>query len=112
MHEYGGFSPLLLFLVQQVYQLPQVKAQDLGVSVNLCEACIYLAKVVQGHDHGNSWRHLLDWYRVGLVLGSPNLPPEVHLSQPRFIEINDAPLTLDDAEEDDGPLLPQYQVLV
>ena len=103
-------SPVNILLVQGLDQLLEVKRHDLGVSVDLGKTCIDSALSVQGQDHGDSGRHLLDADRVGSAWTPPLPPEEVGGDQPALVTVHYDLGLLHDLEESQSPLLSQDQV--
>jgi hypothetical protein len=77
MENYGVLSPVPVFSIKDFYKLLDIDDHDLRTCIYLGQARVNYTKVIQGHDHRNSWTDLLHRLSLGGVLGSPKLACEV-----------------------------------
>ena len=107
----GVFAPVLVLSIQHLNQLCQVDLHGLCIVVGLKQADEDLAKIVNAGNQGDPRMDddLLLSYTT--FFGLPAAPLVPHGVQPALVDVDEAPLGLDELEEEEGTLLARDKVL-
>ena len=94
----AGLLPTGTLSVELSNELPEEHSHDVSICVGLCERAPDVTFSVQGRQQGDPRRHLLDGDGSGSVGGDPGPANETGLVEPRLVDIDDAPLRVEERQ--------------